>query len=1169
MEKFRKIILIGLTALVFNAVAAPFAEWFDVHTSSGTTVRVWGEGDEYSAAFESEAGYTILYDSSRKAYFYAVQEADGSLVISELELGAPGAAEAIAVRTTPHLRDLSEKAREAREERIRRDETETDRAERWATLKKNTRAVREAKEKGLLMAPPTRPTIGTVKGLTVLIDFPIEGSSKTTWSSVHSNVTVEQLDELLNGENCTLYGNASSVHSYFKDASNGRLDYSMEVIGPIVAPYPRSHYDDSNRDNGECALELIDDVFNVIWNDPDFSTKYLPILQSLTTLNGKVRSLNFWFAGESASTWSMGLWAHKWTVRGYGSTIATTYAFQDANGSTVQFDTYQITPILSSPGIYTFCHENGHMLCGFPDLYCYKGTGNLGVGYFSLMYGSTDKANPPYFDAYLRAAAGWVEPQLLPSTGGVVTVRANHADVWKYANPSKPEEYYLIENRQQTGRDASIRASGILIWRCNEAGDNQYTNALSGFSSSVHRLANELSIEQADGDYDIELNRNYGDKWDTWYAGNGYSKGVFNDSSVPTAQWSDTSASGLSLSNFSSNGETMTFTVAAYTPAAETISLATAVDNEDLEFITEGGARWTGQTAKSYYGGSAAKSGKIGDGRGTWFKTTVEGPGELSFAWMVSSEANYDFLDFSIDGEQKDRISGKTGTWSTKTYEVDAGEHVFVWSYVKDSSNTAGDDAGYVDKIVWTPTKVVEKVAPGVWTNDVELVRNSAALDGKMICVARLKSSLAYWKTVGPLLTGERFLDWAASNGVYLVFWDGDADTDGTSAAAQWFKTLNEQRGKSSSYNWEMCFARPDALETLAGYARTYASGSTHYYVGSVRYEETDVSIIAGFASILNDNGITPTPIFAEADIAPYLSTSGLAWSNRSALSWRDEAVGETHTLRTGGFTNTAYMSTLSATANGPGRLAFAYRAVSASESNVFRFNVNGTERFVRSNGTFAATETITVTASGNATFDWIWSVSSAKDEKYSNGVWISDVSWTPLSPRVAVGGTTYTTLAAAIVHANSRTPLVFESTPTIDAAARTITSALGETVTVADIYDLKIDGNTVSLTLIDSIRKPSVQPYTRVTRHAGQTTEVLVPAFTDDADGAGRPALSVLTRPDFYYALGFVADDGTVTEISDWIVGDGTPHQLTAREPSASSYGRDRYTVLVSEVAP
>lgn len=33
----------------------------------------------------------------------------------------------------------------------------------------------------------------------------------------HPGVTKESLEELLNGENCTLYGNASSVRKYFED----------------------------------------------------------------------------------------------------------------------------------------------------------------------------------------------------------------------------------------------------------------------------------------------------------------------------------------------------------------------------------------------------------------------------------------------------------------------------------------------------------------------------------------------------------------------------------------------------------------------------------------------------------------------------------------------------------------------------------------------------------------------------------------------------------------------------------------------------------------------------------------------------------------------------------------------------------------------------------------
>ena len=38
------------------AYAAPFAEWIDVPVPGGGSVRVWGEGDEYDAYFETEDG---------------------------------------------------------------------------------------------------------------------------------------------------------------------------------------------------------------------------------------------------------------------------------------------------------------------------------------------------------------------------------------------------------------------------------------------------------------------------------------------------------------------------------------------------------------------------------------------------------------------------------------------------------------------------------------------------------------------------------------------------------------------------------------------------------------------------------------------------------------------------------------------------------------------------------------------------------------------------------------------------------------------------------------------------------------------------------------------------------------------------------------------------------
>ena len=285
----------------------------------------------------------------------------------------------------------------------------------------------------------------------------------------------------------------------------------------------------------------------------------------------------------------------------------------------------------------------------------------------------------------------------------------------------------------------------------------------------------------------------------------------------------------------------------------------------------------------------------------------------------------------------------------------------------------------------------VKRPVPGVWTTESEIVRQFAATDGRMICVAKLNDSLAAWSTLGPILTGERFLSWAAANGIYLVKWDNRADPSGTSASAAWFKALYAQRGTGSMYNWEMCFARPSSPDTLCGYARAYDS----YSVGTVEYDKTVPGVIAGFASILYDNGLMPTPIIAASEIGPFLQTPNFEWHNDSPLSWRDEQSGPTNLLHVGGFVGTAYTATLSATVADQGTLTFDYKVVSANAANTFALKVNGNPAFdARSAGTFSGTETVKVLLNGPATIEWVYAVGSAKDEKSTSGVWISNVKW-------------------------------------------------------------------------------------------------------------------------------------------------------------------------------
>jgi vibriolysin len=132
------------------------------------------------------------------------------------------------------------------------------------------------------------------------------------------------------------------------------------------------------------------------------------------------------------------------------------------------------------------------------------------------------------------------------------------------------------------------------------------------------------------------------------------------------------------------------------TPSSDPI--AEAVDYPGLTFTLSGNANWFSQTVTTYYGGDAAQSGDIGNSQTSTMETTISGKTSVKFYWRVSSETNYDYLRFYIDGVEKNRISGST-SWAQRSYTVTSGTHTLKWSFTKDGSVSSGSDCGWVDKL--------------------------------------------------------------------------------------------------------------------------------------------------------------------------------------------------------------------------------------------------------------------------------------------------------------------------------------------------------------------------------------------------------------------------------------------------------------------------------------
>jgi hypothetical protein len=124
-------------------------------------------------------------------------------------------------------------------------------------------------------------------------------------------------------------------------------------------------------------------------------------------------------------------------------------------------------------------------------------------------------------------------------------------------------------------------------------------------------------------------------------------------------------------------------------------------------------SNWTIDSVTNYEGDYAARSGNISDNQYTELYLTydVMNDDSISFYRKVSSEDNYDELQFYVDADMLGTWSGEQD-WARVAFPVTQGYHAFTWRYMKDQSVSGGSDAAWVDYIV-LPTEVYTSAFAG------------------------------------------------------------------------------------------------------------------------------------------------------------------------------------------------------------------------------------------------------------------------------------------------------------------------------------------------------------------------------------------------------------------------------------------------------------------------
>ncbi|MGH8835818.1 MAG: M6 family metalloprotease domain-containing protein [Actinomycetes bacterium] len=507
-------------------MSAIFGERLLFPQDAGPAVQLVVWGDEFYARRETTSGYTVVYDRDLGLYCYAelVQGRFASTRVPIAKPPPPG--------VRPHLNEWP----------VVRQDRMTVRSRALLPTAAADVQLTLGPVGGLL--PGRRLSRGSVRGLTVLVQFPDQQSS----------VTTAQVDALLNQPGYALDSNRGSVRDFWLTMSNGKLDYSNDVVGPVTLSRPMSSYFVPENTPAPAAALIGEALDLALAGGVDLRT-----YDSLG--EGVVDALSFMYAG--LTLYHMPFWPHN-----------SVYQRTFADGMRTYF--YTITSMGRSRvdlSIGTFCHEAGHLLCRFPDLYDYgERDGDFenssGLGRYCVMSSGNHLGSgrvPSALCAYLRDLAGWPDDVVtLNGPGNVQATYGDYARVLKYET-GLPNEYFLVENRSQLGADAQLPDGGLAVYHCDTLGSNE----LQAGTAARHY---QCALLQADGHLDLEQGANVGDTGDLYPALAGV---ALSDTTNPSSRRWDRSGSGLVISEISAPGPVIQFRIGG--PATPSTPSATGV----------------------------------------------------------------------------------------------------------------------------------------------------------------------------------------------------------------------------------------------------------------------------------------------------------------------------------------------------------------------------------------------------------------------------------------------------------------------------------------------------------------------------------------------------------------------------------------------------------------
>lgn len=278
-----------------------------------------------------------------------------------------------------------------------------------------------------------------------------DGNDKTAYS------------DFFNGTNYTYNGATGSVQRYFNDQSYGKFVPQFDVVGPFSLPGLRADYGRNDADGDDQAAEqmVLDACQAAHSNGVNFA-------EYDVNGDGYTEAIIIVYAGQGETEKLPDL---VYPQMGY--------AESDLVLDKKIIGAYAYVPELNEKnkraGIGEVVYQFSHIL-GLPTLSDTEGGTEKTLGDWDVMdHGcyNNEGNTPASYSAYERFYLGWVEPVLLNepmnvrledlNKAGVCGIVTRSGQTNLLGNSPDPREFFILENRQQSGWDKYIPGHGLLL----------------------------------------------------------------------------------------------------------------------------------------------------------------------------------------------------------------------------------------------------------------------------------------------------------------------------------------------------------------------------------------------------------------------------------------------------------------------------------------------------------------------------------------------------------------------------------------------------------------------------------------------------------------------------------------------------------------------------------